>query len=52
MKIIFWIIVVLGVVYSFWYTYFLLKDKNKLGAIGMIFIGILIVGASFFVRLK
>lgn len=52
MKIIFWIVVLFGVSYSLWYAYYLIKDKNKLGAFGMLLVGLLIGGLSFVIRLQ
>jgi hypothetical protein len=52
LKIVFWAVVCTGSVYSFWYAYYLLKDKNKMGAVGMVLIGVLIGGLSFLVELK
>ncbi|MBZ5753315.1 hypothetical protein M3184_04015 [Metabacillus litoralis] len=52
MKIIFWVVVLFGSCYSFWYAYYLIKDKNKLGAFGMALVGLLIGVFSFMVRLK
>ncbi|WP_394236024.1 hypothetical protein [Niallia oryzisoli] len=52
MNIIFWAVVLFGSCYSFWYAYYLIKDKNKLGAFGMVLVGCLISGLSFMVRLN
>ncbi|WP_338470698.1 hypothetical protein R4Z10_18210 [Niallia sp. XMNu-256] len=52
MEILFWTIVVFGLVYSFWYAFYLVKNKNKLGATGMALVGLLIGIFSFMVRLK
>lgn len=42
----------IGSGYSFWYAYYLIKDKNKVGAFGITIIGLLIFGLSFLVKLK
>ena len=52
MVVIFWGIVFLGSYYSFWYAYYLLKNQNKLGSIGMALVGGLIIAVSFMVRLQ
>jgi hypothetical protein len=52
MTFVYWCIVLVGALYSFAYAFYLIKDKNKMGAIGLVFIGLLICGLSFFVRLK
>jgi hypothetical protein len=52
MKIFFWAIALVGTGYSFWYAYYLIKDRNKLGAFGIAFVGLLISGLAYFVRMK
>ncbi len=52
MQILFWMVVLIGSGYSFWYAYYLKKDKNKFGAFGITIIGLLIFGLSFFVKIK
>jgi hypothetical protein len=51
-KLILWIVVLSGGLYSFAHAYFLIKDKNKLGALGITFIGLVICVCPFFIRLK
>jgi hypothetical protein len=45
-------VVIFGGFYSFAHAYFLLKDKNKLGAFGITIIGLVICVCPFFIRLK
>jgi hypothetical protein len=45
-------IVLFGTGYSLWYAYYLLKDKNKLGAFGITLVGLLISALAFMVKLK
>jgi hypothetical protein len=52
MEIFFLVLVFLGSCYSFWYAYYLLKDQNKLGSVGMAMVGGLIIALSFMVRLQ
>ncbi len=52
MHMIFWSIIGLGTLYSFYYAYYLFKEKKNSSAVGLIFLGLLISGLSFFVRLK
>ena len=52
MELPFMIVVLLGSLYSFWYAYYLLKDKNKLGSFGMTLVGGLIIALSFLVKLQ
>ena len=52
MKILYWAVISFGSFYSFWYAYYLIKDKNKLGAFGLIILGFLISGLSLMIRLK
>jgi hypothetical protein len=51
-KLILWMVVLFGGLYCFAHAYFLLKDKNKLGAVGIILIGVVICACPFFIRLK
>lgn len=52
MIFVFWTVVLFGAVYSFGHAYFLLKDKNKWGAIGISLVGLAISILPFFIRLK
>lgn len=52
MQVILWIVVLFGGLYSFAHAYFLIKDKNKLGAFGITLIGLVICVCPFFIRLK
>jgi hypothetical protein len=52
MKFIFWVVVMCGAFYSFGHAYFLIKDKNKLGAIGISVVGLTITILPFFIRIK
>lgn len=52
MKLMMWAIVLFGSLYSFGHAFFLLKDKKKLGAVGISLIGCTIILCSFFIRLK
>lgn len=52
MKFILWTVVLFGGLYSFAHAYYLLKDKNKLGAFGITLIGLMIWMCPFFIRLK
>lgn len=52
MRMIFWAVVLFGGVYSFLHAYFLLKDRNKMGAFGISLVGLVILILAFFVRLK
>jgi hypothetical protein len=49
---IFWIVVLYGAAYSFLHAYFLIKDKNKMGAFGISLVGLVIFILTFIVRLK
>jgi hypothetical protein len=52
MRLIFWAVVLFGGGYSFLHAYFLIKDKNKIGAVGVSLVGIVILVLTFIVRLK
>lgn len=52
MKFIFCAVVLCGTFYSFGHAYFLIKEKNKLGAIGISIVGLAITIIPFFIRLK
>lgn len=52
MKFIFWSVVLCGAFYSFGHAYFLIKEKNKLGALGISMVGLAITILPFFIRLK
>nr|WP_263327446.1 hypothetical protein [Neobacillus sp. Marseille-Q6967] len=52
MKYIFWAVVIFGALYSFGHGYFLLKDKNKIGAVGISIVGLAICIIPFWLRLK
>ncbi|MCM3567272.1 hypothetical protein [Neobacillus mesonae] len=52
LKMVFWAVVLFGSGYSFWYSYYLVKGKNKLGALGIALVGGLIFGLSFLVKVK
>jgi hypothetical protein len=52
MRIIFWAVVLFGGAYSFLHAYFLVKDRNKIGAFGISLIGLVIFILTFIVRLK
>jgi hypothetical protein len=52
MRLVYWGIVAAGALYSFAYAFYLIKEKKKFSAVGLLFLGLLICGLSFFVRLK
>lgn len=52
MRLIFWAVVLFGGAYSFLHAYYLIKDRNKIGAIGISLVGIVIFVLTFIVRLK
>jgi hypothetical protein len=52
MKLFFWVVVLFGSVYSFAFAYHLLKEKNKIGAYGVLIFALMIGVGSFFVRLR
>lgn len=47
MRMIFWAVVLFGGVYSFLHAYFLLKDRNKMGAFGISLVGLVILILAF-----
>jgi hypothetical protein len=49
---IFWAVVLFGGAYSFLHAYFLVKDRNKMGAFGISLVGLVIFLLTFLVRLK
>jgi hypothetical protein len=52
MRLLFWAVVSFGAAYSFIHAYFLIKDKNKIGAAGISLVGIVILVLTFIIRLK
>jgi len=52
MRFLLYLIVFFGFAYSIGHSLVLFKDKNKLGAFGMLLVGITIVVFSFFIQLK
>lgn len=52
MNILLWLVVLFSSGYSFWYAYYLIKGKNRIGAFGVAVVGILIVVLSFWVNIE
>lgn len=52
MSLLMWFIALLGSSYAIGHAYFLIKDKNKIGAIGIGLVGIFILFFAFIIRLK
>ncbi|WP_442596527.1 hypothetical protein [Neobacillus sp. D3-1R] len=52
MNLVMWTVVLFGAFYSFGHAFYLIKDKNKFGAIGISLVGVIILICPFLVRMK